>query len=189
MTGLGHCARRQSAGAQSPTFSECRAVADLDRDVAATRVQFCPKRIGFVERDRVLGFIMRSEHVHRFTCREHATAHIALFTRMVSGAKNFFEHLGPILHRLIIHVEDDVLMIAGPTPLLARANRIGQLLLSNSRTGQTRRAHLLALHVGSVTGNTHSEQCNEGCDDRFVSGGRARLPFSSGTAPMISPAE
>ena len=58
---------RQPAGAQSPAFAECRAVADLDRDVTPIRIQFCPKRIGFVERDRLLAFVMRSEYVHRFT--------------------------------------------------------------------------------------------------------------------------
>ena len=39
-----------------------------------------------------------------------------------------------------------------------------------------RRAHLLALHVCGVTGNTHSHASNEGRDDRFVSGWRAS-PF------------
>src|SRR4029453_12706015 len=102
MTGLGRGTRDHTAAAQCPAFAERRAIADLDGDTAATLIQFCPKRIGFVEWDRVLGLIMRSEHVHRFTRREHATTHVALLTRMVSGPKNFFEHLGPILHRLII---------------------------------------------------------------------------------------
>ena len=95
------------AGAQSPSFTERGAIADLDRDVTATRIQFCPKRIGFVEWDRVLGLIMRSETVHRFTRREHATAHVALLTRMVSRSQYFLEGLLPIPHRLAIYLHNE----------------------------------------------------------------------------------
>ena len=98
-----------SAAAQDPAFAERRAITDLDRDAAATCIQFCPKWIGFVERDRIVRLIVRGENVRRFTRREHTTAHVALLTRMISGPENFFEHLGPILHGLIIHLHDHML--------------------------------------------------------------------------------
>lgn len=40
-------------------FAKRRAITDLDRDSAPTRIEFCPERIGFVEMDRVWGLIMR----------------------------------------------------------------------------------------------------------------------------------
>ena len=124
--------------------------------MAATRIQFCPKRIGFVERDRFLGLIMRSENVHRFTRREHATAHVALLTRMVPGPKNFFEHLGPILHRLFIHHEDDMLNDRWSDAFVGQGKSNGSIAAIELKDWPYRRAHLLALHVGGVTGNTHS---------------------------------
>src|SRR5207244_3307717 len=105
----GCSARSRAAAAQGPAFAERGAIADLDRDAEAIRIQFCPERIGFVERNRILGVIMRSENVHRFTRRKYTTAHVAFLPRMVSGPKNFFEHLSPILHRLIIHLHNDML--------------------------------------------------------------------------------
>src|SRR5262245_49983591 len=36
---------RHSPGVQSPAFAKRGAVADFDRDVAASRIQVCPKRI------------------------------------------------------------------------------------------------------------------------------------------------
>ncbi len=41
--------------------------------------------------------------------------------------------------------------------------------------GPHRCAHLLALHVGGVSSNGHSQEPNKGRDDRFVSAGAARL--------------
>ena len=61
----------------------------------------------------------------------------------------------------------------------------GALLLSNWRIGQTA-ARLLALHVGGVTGNTHSHAPNEGRDDRFVSGCRAGLLLLRHGADLIA---
>src|SRR5690242_55599 len=99
MTSRSRGAGCRSAAAQGPALAEGGAVADLDRDALTVLVQFHPERIGFIERDRIIRVIVRSENVHRFTCREHTTAHVALLTRMISRPKNFFEHLGPILHR------------------------------------------------------------------------------------------
>src|SRR5262249_33473032 len=147
----------QSAGVEGPTFTECGAIADLDRDPAATRIQFCPQRIGSVEGDRGLGLIMRSENVCRFTRREHATAHVALLTWMISGPKNFFEHLGPILHRLIIHLENNMLNDCWSDAFVGKGKSNRSIAAVELEDRPYRRAHLLALHVGGVTGDTHSQ--------------------------------
>ena len=51
--------------------------------------------------------------------------------------------------------------------------------------GPYRRAHLLALHVGGVTGNTQSQESNKGRDHASYRLAR-RVSLSSGTAPIIS---
>ena len=43
------------------------AVTDLDGDAGAIRVQFRPERVGFVEIERLICVVVRSEHVPRFT--------------------------------------------------------------------------------------------------------------------------
>src|SRR5260370_34901125 len=47
--------------------------------------------------------------VKRFPRRENMTVHVALFTRMISGPNNFFEHLSPIFHGLIVRLHNYVL--------------------------------------------------------------------------------
>jgi len=80
---------------EGPAFTECGAVTDLDRDTAPIPVQFHPERIGFIEDERVVRVIMRSEYVQRFGRRENMTVHVALFARMKSGAKKIFPALQP----------------------------------------------------------------------------------------------
>src|SRR5215468_5528634 len=141
-------------GRHSPGV-QCRALTDLDRDVPATSIQFCPERIGLVERDRLLGFIMGSEHARRFTRREHATAHVALLAWMVSGSENFFEHLGPIPYRLSIHLQNDMLNDCRPDAFVSESESDRPIAAVELEDWPDCRAHLLALHVSSVTGDTH----------------------------------
>jgi hypothetical protein len=47
---------------EGPAFTKCRAVTDLDRDTAPILVQFHPERIGFIEDERLIRVIMRSEY-------------------------------------------------------------------------------------------------------------------------------
>jgi len=157
MTRPGRLAVQHSAAAEGPTFAERGAVADLHCDVAATRIQFCPKRIGFVKRDRVLGRIMRSEYIHRLTRREYTTAHVALLTRVVSRPKNFFEHLGPILYRPIIHLQNDMLNDCWSDAFIGEGKSNRTITAIELQDWPDRRAHLLSLHEGGITGNTHSQ--------------------------------
>jgi hypothetical protein len=61
----------------------------------------------------------RRENGHRLICRENVAAHITLRKPMRAGAEHFLHRLLPIPHRLFIYGYDHMLMIAGPTPLLA----------------------------------------------------------------------
>ena len=51
---------------------------------------------------------------------------------------------------------------------------MGPLALSNSRIGHTA-AHLLALHMRGVSGNTQSTEPDEGRDNCVISAGATRL--------------
>src|SRR5437867_791975 len=172
-TSRGRGAGCSSAAAQGPAFAERRAVADLDRDALAALVQFHPKRIGFVERDRIIRVIVRNENVHRFTRREHTTAHVALLTRMISRPKNFFEHLGPILRGLIIHLHDRMPNDRWSDAFVGEGKMNRPIAALEFQDGPDRGTHLLALHVSGVSRNRHSQQSNKGRDDCVVSAGRA----------------
>src|SRR4030095_11615921 len=148
---------RHSPGVQSPAFAKRGAVADFDRDAATASIQFCPERIGFVEHDRILSLIMRSEHVHRLTRSKHAIAHVALLARMVSGSKNFFEHLGPIPYRLTIHLQNDMLNNCWSDAFVGEGKSNGTIAAIEFENWPDGRPHLLPLHVSGVTGNAHSE--------------------------------
>jgi hypothetical protein len=163
------------AAAQSPAFPERGAVTDLDRYASAIFVHLDPERIRFVESDRIVRLIVRSENVRRFTRREHTTADVALRTRMISGPKNFFERLRPIPHRLIIHLQDYMLNDRWSDAFVGQGKMNRPIAAVEFKDWPHGRAHLLALHVGGVTGNTHSHESNEGRYDRFVSGCRAGL--------------
>jgi hypothetical protein len=94
---------------------------------------------------------------------------------MIPRPKNFFEHLGPILHGLIIHLQDHMLNDRWSDAFVCEGKVNRPIAAVEFEDGPDRRAHLLALHVGGVTGNTHSHAPNEGRDDRFLSGCRPGL--------------
>jgi hypothetical protein len=80
---------RQPAGAQSPAFAERGAITDLGRQASAVLIHLYPERVGFVESDRVAVGVAWGKHVHRFTCREHMAAYVALGIPMLSWAHQF----------------------------------------------------------------------------------------------------
>src|SRR4051812_6029572 len=165
------------AATDDPTFAKRGAVADLDRDALATGIQFLPERIGSVERDRVLPVIVRSEHIQRLTRREYTTAHVGLRSGMISGSKNFLEHLGPILHRLIIHLHDDMLDDRWSNAFVGEGKANRPVAVIELQNRPDRSTHLLALHVSGVTGNAQRTESDKGRDDRVVSTSAARRLF------------
>ena len=84
------------------------------------------------------------------------TAHVARLTRMVSGPKNFFEHLDPILHRLIIHLQDHMLNDRWSDAFVGQGKMNRPIAAVELEDRPDRSAHLLALHVSGVTRNTQA---------------------------------
>jgi hypothetical protein len=102
------------------------------------------------------------------------TAHVALRTRMISGTKNLFEHLGPLLHWLAIHSHHDMFNDRRPDPFVSESKLNRSVAAIEFQDGPDRRAHLLSLPVSGVTGNTQSTESNKRRDHRVVSAGTAR---------------
>jgi hypothetical protein len=179
-------ARDRAAAAQSPAFAQRGAVTDLDGDAGAIRVQFHPERVGFVEIERLICVIVRSEHVARFTSREHVTAHVGLLTLMVARSKNFLEHFVPILHWLIVHPDNDVLNNRRSDAFVGQDEVNGPIGAIELEDWPHRGAHLLALHMGGVTRNTQSQESYKGCDHYVVSAGATRLRLFRHAADHIA---
>lgn len=103
MTGLRGGARCHPATAQGPAFAERGAIADLDRHASTVPIQLHPERIRFVEIERIIFGIARSEDGHRFTRGEDMTTHVALRTQMLPRSQYSLKRLLPIPDRLPIH--------------------------------------------------------------------------------------
>ena len=93
---------------------------------------------------------------------------------MVSGPKNFIEHLNPILHRLIIHFHNHMLDDRWSDAFVGEGKSNGPIAAIELENRPDRSAHLLALHVSGVTGNTQGADSYKGRDHRVVSAGAAR---------------
>ena len=66
-------------------------------------------------------------------------------------------------------------IIAGPTPLVGEGKVNGRIAAIEFEDGPHRGTHLLALHVGDISGNTQSTEPDEGRDDCVISAGATRL--------------
>src|SRR5207247_3031707 len=119
-----------------------------------------PERFGFVESERFPGRgIKRSEDGRRFTRRKDTTAHVALRTGMLPRSYEPVEHLIPILYRLAIHFHHDVPDNRGTDSFVGEGKmNVGRVTAIEFEDRPQRRAHLLAVQVGGVTGNTKSRE-------------------------------
>src|SRR6266516_3233178 len=154
MTDLGRGTGRQSAGAQCPAFAERGAITDLDHNPEAVFIHLHPERVRFVVIERTIFRIVRSEDGPRFTRGEHMTIHIALRTQMLPRSQYFLECLLPIPHRLAIYPYNDMPdNRRSDTFVGERKVNVGRIAAVEFEDWPHRRAHLLALHVGSVTRN------------------------------------
>ena len=170
-----YAARVRSTSAQSPTFAKRGRITDLDRDVIATGVQFLPERIGSVELKRIAILAVRGEHVPRFARREDMTADIGFLAWMVSRPKNFLEHFVPILHRLIVNFDDDMFNNCRSDAFVGEGELDRSVAGVEFENRPDSCAHLLALHVGGITGNAQRQKSNQRRDDRIISA-RAATP-------------
>jgi len=159
---------------QSPAFAECGAVTNLDPDALAGLVHLVPLCIGPAGSEWLPTRIERREDNHRFASREDRTVHVALGTVMFPRSKQYVERFVPVPDRLIVHLYDDVLNVRRTDPLIRqREMNVGRVAAVELKDWPDRRPHLLALHVGGVTGNAKREQSNNGRDHYVVSAGTA----------------
>ena len=95
---------------------------------------------------------------------------------MPTRSEQYLQRFPPILHRLVIHVHDNVANDRRTDPFVGEGKvNVGRIAAVEFEDWPHRRAHLLALHVGGVTGNTQSQKPNKGCDDCVISAGATRL--------------
>jgi hypothetical protein len=185
-TRLGSCAGRQPASAQSPAFAERGAIADLDRHAEAFLIHLHPEWIRFVEIERIIFGIVRSEDGSRFTRGEHMASHVALRTHMLPRSQYFLEGLPPIPHRLAIDPYNDMPDNRRSDPFVSEGKvDVGRIAAVEFEDGPHSGTHLLALHVGGVTRNTQSQESNKGRNDCVVSARAARCPVFRHEADLI----
>lgn len=103
------------------------------------------------------------------------TAHVALLALMFSRSKNFFEHFIPIPYRLTIYFYNHMLYDRRSNTFVGQGELNRAVAGIEFKDWPDRRANLLALHVGGVTGDAQSQESNNGRDHYVVSAGTARL--------------
>ena len=102
------------------------------------------------------------------------TFHVALLTRMFARSKNFFQHLSPIPYWLIIHSYNHITNDRRSDAFVGEGELNWPIAAAELEDRPHRRAHLLALHVSGVTGNTQSQESDKRSDDYVISNSRAR---------------
>jgi hypothetical protein len=167
---------RQPASAQSPAFAERGAITDLGRQASAVLIHLYPERVGFVVIERIIFGIARREDGSRFTRGEHIATHVALRTQMLPRSQYFLECLSPIPHRLAIHLYNDMSDNRWSDPFVGEGKvNVGRIAAVEFEDWSHSRAHLLALHIGGVTGDTQSQKPDKGRDDCVISACATRL--------------
>ena len=158
MAGLGGRARCQSTSAQGPAFAKRGAIADLGRHTEALLVHRHQKRVRLVVDEWVVISVVQREDGDRFVRREHISVHVAFGKQMLSRPEQFLHRFIPIFYRLIIHFHYDVPdQRRTDTFVSKRKMNVGRVAAVELEDWPYHRAHLLALHVGGVTGHTDSE--------------------------------
>jgi len=76
-------------------------------------------------------------------------------------------------------------IIAGPIPLFGEGKVNGRIAAVEFEDGPHRGTHLLALHVGGVSGNTQSTEPDKGRDDCVISARATRLRLFRHGADLI----
>jgi len=186
-TALRGGAWRQPGSVQGPAFAERRGVADLDRHASTVLIHLHPERVRFVEIEQIIFGIARSEDGHRFTRGEHMTPHVALRQQMLPRSQYSPERLLPIPDRLTIHLHNDMPDNRRSDPFVSESKvNVGRIAGVEFQDGPHRGTHLLALHVGGISGHAQSANSHEGCDDCVISAGATRLRLFRHDADLIA---
>ena len=102
--------------------------------------------------------------------------HVALGETMLSRPQQLLERLMPVDHRLAVHFHNDMADDRGSHALVGEAKMNVRLVAGiELKDRPHRRPHLLALHVGGISGNTQSTESDKGRDDCVISAGATRL--------------
>ena len=102
--------------------------------------------------------------------------HVALQKQMLPRSEYPPECLLPIPHGLPIYHYNDMLDNRRPYPFLGEGIvNVGRIAAVEFKNGPHCGTHLLALHVGGVSGNTQSAEPDKGRDDCVISAGATRL--------------
>ena len=95
---------------------------------------------------------------------------------MLPRSEYFLEHLIPILHRLTIHLYDDISDNRRADSLVReRKVNVGRVTAVEFENGPHRGPHLLALHISGVTGNEERADSDECRNDRAIAKSSARF--------------
>src|SRR4030095_8699300 len=112
--------------------------------------------------------------------------HVALRKQMFPRSEYFLECLLPIPHRLPIYHYNDMPDNRRPDPFVGEGIvNVGRIAAVEFEDGPHRGTHLLALHVGGISGNTQSTEPDKGRDDRIIPAGATRLRLFRHGADLI----
>jgi len=122
----------------------------------------------------------------RFACGKRMKTHVALQKQMLPRSEYPPECLLPIPHGLPIYHYNDMLDNRRPYPFLGEGIvNVGRIAAVEFKNGPHCGTHLLALHVGGVSGNTQSAEPDKGRDDCVISAGATRLRLFRHGADLI----
>src|SRR5207253_98607 len=116
----------------------------------------------------------------------HMAIHVALRAQMLPRSQYFLEGLPPIPHRLAIHLYNDMPDNRRADPFVGKGKVNGTIAAVEFEDGPHRGAHLLALHVGGISGNTQGAESDKRRDDRVISAGCSRRPRFRHGADLIA---
>ena len=95
---------------------------------------------------------------------------------MPTRSEQYLQRFPPILHRLAIYLYNDMPDYRRTDPFVGEGKvNVGRIAAVEIEDWPHRRPHLLALHVGGISGNTQSADSHKGRDDCVISAGATRL--------------
>jgi len=115
------------------------------------------------------------------------TTHIALRKQMLPRSQYSPKCLLPIPHLLAIYPYNDMPDNRRPDPFIGEGKvNVGRIAAIEFEDRPYRGTHLLALHVGGISGNTQSTESDKGRDDCVISAGATRLRLFRHDADLIA---
>src|SRR5258705_6475771 len=106
---------------------------------------------------------------------------------MLARPQQLLECLMPVDHRLAIDFHNDMPDNRRSDSFVSEGKvNVGRIAAVEFKDGPHRGTHLLALHVGGISGNTQSTESDKGRDDCVISAGATRLRLFRHDADLIA---